>query len=86
MVCRSAPRIQSHEPWAAKVEHMNLTTMPLGQPLKNALLRLDIEWPLEMDVENKMLYVIPSLQVESILTFVCESIIVFTYVFLLSVH
>ena len=29
---RSAPGIQTQEPWAAKVEGVNLTTMPLGGP------------------------------------------------------
>ena len=30
---RSAPRIQTCELWAAEAECMNLTTMPVGQPL-----------------------------------------------------
>ena len=32
-LCRSACGIWTHEPWAAKVECMNLTTMPPGGPL-----------------------------------------------------
>ena len=35
VVCRSTPGIQTHEPWTAKVECANLTTMPLGQPLNH---------------------------------------------------
>ena len=31
VVCRSLPGIPTWEPWAAKVEHANLTTMPPGQ-------------------------------------------------------
>ena len=31
-MCRSVPRLQTHEPWAAEAEHVNLTTMSLGQP------------------------------------------------------
>ena len=34
MVCGSTPRDQTHKPQAAKAEQVNLTTMPLGQPLK----------------------------------------------------
>ena len=30
-LCRSAPGVRTHKPWAAKVEHANLTTMPLGR-------------------------------------------------------
>ena len=32
-VWRSMPGIRTSEPQASKVEHMNLTAMPLGQPL-----------------------------------------------------
>ena len=32
VVCRSVPRTQTHEPWAAEVEWTNLTTTPLAQP------------------------------------------------------
>ena len=32
-VCRSTPGIWNGEPWAAKVEHENLTAAPQGQPL-----------------------------------------------------
>ena len=31
-LCRSVPRIRNCEPWAAKVEHTNLTPRPLGWP------------------------------------------------------
>ena len=33
VVCRSALSIWTHEPWAAKVEFANLSTVPLGCPL-----------------------------------------------------
>ena len=36
-VYRSTPRIQTGEPQAAKVESVNFTTMPLGQPLSSSL-------------------------------------------------
>ena len=31
-VCRSAPRIWTHEPWAGEGDRVNLTTLPPGQP------------------------------------------------------
>ena len=31
---KSVPRIQTHEPQATEMEHANLTTTPLGHPLK----------------------------------------------------
>ena len=33
---RSMPRIRTHEPWAAKGEHVNLTNTPPGWPLQAA--------------------------------------------------
>lgn len=32
MVCRSVPGIRTREPAAAEAEHVDLTSMPLGQP------------------------------------------------------
>ena len=37
---RSAPRIQTSEPWPVKAENTNLTTMPLGQPHEKVLIPL----------------------------------------------
>ena len=34
-VCWSVPRSQTHKPWAAEVEYMNLTTTPLGWSPQN---------------------------------------------------
>ena len=39
-VCRSIPRIWTPEPWTTEVEHVNLTTMPLGWPLSLCLMGL----------------------------------------------
>ena len=36
-VCQSAPGIQTGELWAAKAEHRNLTTRPLGWPQERVL-------------------------------------------------
>ena len=37
---RSIPGIRTSKPWAAKAEHMNLTTTPLGQPAN----RIIVAW------------------------------------------
>ena len=42
-VCESVPGMQTHELRAAKVEHMDPTTTPPGQPLKKFLL-FPAEW------------------------------------------
>ena len=38
-VCKSSPRIWTCKLWATKAECMNLTTIPLGQPLASCFLR-----------------------------------------------
>ena len=42
-LCRSMPRIQTHIPWATKVEHANLTTMPPGWTQNKIFLVEDIQ-------------------------------------------
>ena len=43
-VCRSVPRIWTHKPWAAKVEHANLTSMPPGRPPQVHHFQLTKSW------------------------------------------